>query len=363
MIPRFLRFAALALVLAAAGPQSRATTAPTAPAVSTPPLNDTARWLAGMDEADAGATPLRNQLNSKWSDFVAQRTGPMREFAQRHLSREQQDCQTLFYPFSGPDALNAVTLFPNCARYVMFGLEPVGEMPRIAGRTDAQKAAVLADMARAQDFILRRNFFVTRYMQTELNTPHLKGVVPLMAAMLVRSGYELRDVQPLNVDGTPYDPRSPKAPRAVAVDFGRPGQATQRIFYANFDASDDGLKRKPGFLRYMADVQATVTLLKAASYLMHDPSFSMMRKLVEERSRVIVQDDSGLPFSQLKGAGFDVELYGNYVGVIPVFRYRFQRDLAQAYAQDAGREPLGFAWSYAPKPAEQALQIARRRFE
>ncbi|HUN91818.1 MAG TPA: hypothetical protein VMU33_07165 [Burkholderiaceae bacterium] len=356
--------------------------------------NDVARWLAGMNvgtpvdsatafvlngaalhRSELGAAALRTaavstgagvaptpreRLDRAWAELATTRTAPMRGFAAQHLAHEQQNCRTLFYPFSGPDVLNAVTLFPSCETYVMFGLEPVGALPHLDRMTDESKAAVLADMVRAQNFIIKRNFFVTQYMREDLNTPHLKGVLPLMSAMLVRMGYEVRDVRMSQVDGTPWPAGSPKRPRAVTIDFGRPGGPDQHLFYANFDASNGGLKTKPDFLHYLDGVHDAVTLLKAASYLLHDGSFSVMRDQIEQRSAAIVQDDSGLPYASLTSAGFSVELYGNYVGTIPVFKYRYQRDLAGAYVAAKEREPLPFAWSYAVKRNEEALQIARR---
>jgi hypothetical protein len=324
--------------------------------------NDVARWLAGMPAADADAapSPQRTRLDQAWAELEAGRTTPMRAFAARHLAREQAQCSTLFYPFSGPDVLNAVALFPDCGTYVMFGLEAIGELPRLERMSDAGRAAVLADMARAQDTMIKRNFFVTRAMRGELNTPHLKGTLPLMTSMLVRMGYEVRAIRLLQVDGTPMPLDSLRRPRAVGIDFGRPGRPDQHLFYANFDASNEGLKNRPDFLNYMDGVHGVVTLLKAASYLLHDDSFSVMRNLIRDRSVAIVQDDSGLPYARLTESGFEVELYGNYVGTIPVFSYRYQRDLANAYVQASEREPLPFAWSYAKKRDEEALQIARR---
>jgi hypothetical protein len=107
-------------------------------------------------------------------------------------------------------------------------------------------------------------------------------------------------------------------------------------------------------------VQPTVTLLKAASYLLAEKNFSRMRGLIEEHSRLVVQDDSGLPYAELLAHGYSVELLGDYVGTIPQFRYRYQKDLAAAYARLPAHEALPFAWSYAWKPAEEALQVARR---
>jgi hypothetical protein len=36
---------------------------------------------------------------------------------------------TVFYPFSGPDILNALAFFPDGTEYIMFGLESPGRIP------------------------------------------------------------------------------------------------------------------------------------------------------------------------------------------------------------------------------------------
>ena len=325
-------------------------------------VNDTALWLAGLAAAPGEPpSPDQRETDATWERLRRTRLDPMEAFALRHFPEERAHCDTLFYPFSGPDILNALGFFPACRRYVLFGLEPVGELPAPERLDPEQQARVLADMHAAQRYILRRNFFVTQYMSRELNTPNLKGVLPVVVTMLSRMGYFVVDVQPANLDGrSPADPGG--RPRALYVHF-RPqsGGPVQELMYASFDASDSGLLRRAGFLQAIAPVDPTVTLLKAASYLLYDDGFARMRSLIEEKSRLLIQDDSGLPYANLLARGFCVELYGDYLGTIPQFRYRYQKDLAEAYERQPSRSILPFAWSYAWKPGEASLQVARRR--
>jgi hypothetical protein len=321
-------------------------------AVETHGLNDTARWLAGVE------TPVTGANQKGWDALARKRTPALRAFAERHLAKEQT-CDTLFYPFSGPDMLNAVSLFPACKKYVLFGLEPVGELPDLGKLDDKSQAAVRADMDKAQIYLVARNYFVTQYMGRELRTPHLKGVLPLVSAMLVRTGYELHDVSWANTDGSPWDAASAASPHAMRLRFAKPGGPEQELFYASFDASNKGLKAHPGFLQFMAGVKPTATLIKSASYLLHDETFSTMRDLVE-KSPVVVQDDTGLPYHRLLGRGYKVELYGDYTGVLPVFKYRYQPELARAYAALQPKEALQFPWSYMYRIGGVGLQIARK---
>jgi hypothetical protein len=326
------------------------------------PVYDTARWLAGLQlDASAPVSQVQAETNAAWDRLRVTRLAPMKAFAETHFPVERAHCDTLFYPFGGPDIINALSFFPSCRRYILFGLEHVGDLPHLERMSAQQKELMLADMHKAQQYILRRNYFVTQYMSSELNTPNLNGVLPMVSATLVRMGYVILDVETANLDGS-----SPVAagtrPRAVHVHFqAADGGPIQELVFASFDASDEGLAKNPAFLTFMQPIQPTVTLMKAASYLLHDDSFGRMRELVEKKTSLLVQDDTGLPYAKLLADGFTVELYGNYVDTIPVFHYRYQKDLAGAYRAQPAHTALPFAWSYARRREEAALQVARKR--
>lgn len=350
MFPRLYRLSAAALLALA----SFST-------LSAPAVDADARTLAGLvPSADRSLQAMFDATDATWQRLKERRLASMQEFAKAQFPKEHQACQTLFYPFSGPDALNAVSFFPNCSKYVLFGLEPVGSLPEMASTDSAKAKARLQAMGKAQDYLVRRNFFVTQYMGRDLRSPELNGVVPLMSVMLVRMGYELRGIEFKEVDGSARIASTKQAPRAVQLTFGKPGAADQTLFYANFDASDAGLKAHSSFLTYMQPHSSTVTLLKAASYLLHADEFSTMRKLVLDKSALVVQDDTGVPYKALTDAGFDVKLFGHYAKPIDVFGYRFQKDLSAAYGKLKDQPDLGFEWSYNVKASEMGLQLARK---
>jgi hypothetical protein len=329
-------------------------------AAAVTPTQDAARWLAGLDApADPHLAEVQKEANAAWESLQSTRIEAMARFAQSHFGAEREQCDTLFYPFGGPDILNALSFFPACRRYILFGLEHVGEMPDLDAMSEDGKARLLRDMLKAQRYIVRRNFFVTSYMSGDLNTPNLKGVLPMLCATLVRMGYTVTGIELANLDGsTPFTGKRPKLAR-VHFRRGAEGPA-QELDFASFDASDDGLGRDADFLAFMEPVRPTVTLIKAASYLLHDRAFARMRGLVEDKSTLLVQDDTGLPYALMLRDGFKVELYGNYVSTIPAFRYRYQNDLAAAYKEHGSHLPLPFAWSYAWRRDEAGLQVARR---
>jgi len=85
--------------------------------------------------------------------------------------------------------------------------------------------------------------------------------------------------------------------------------------------------------------------------------FSGVRNFLLEHSRVIVQDDSGLPLRAFP-KGWKVNLYGRYVPHQEEFEKYYQPDLAALYAQEPQPSPLGFAFGYHWQREDGILMLA-----
>ena len=109
----------------------------------------------------------------------------------------------------------------------------------------------------------------------------------------------------------------------------------------------------------MSGLGGNVTYFKAASYLMHDDGFSQAREFFLNRSRVIVQDDSGIPFRHF-GQGWSLRFYGNYERPIELFAKHQQEDLRQAYATNP-TAPLDFGTGYDVNQWAGNLLVAIKR--
>ena len=79
-----------------------------------------------------------------------------------------------------------------------------------------------------------------------------------------------------------------------------------------------------------------MSLLKAASYLMHSNNFSQVRDFLLTHSKVILQEDSGIPYRYFAKDKWDIRLYGHYIGPINRFLKHGQLDL-QKDAKPASR--------------------------
>lgn len=326
-------------------------------------MNSTARLLAGLPPTYPGHARLADtaswrqhgeQMRAAWGRLAAERVSSMTAWRARAIAEPCPAGRTLLYPFSGPDFFNAYWLFPECERFVLFGLEHLGSVPEVDRLNEKALERLLADVRAATSDLLDRNYFITENMSRQLRTRQLHGVVPLLIIPMALSGVEILRIVPHEINQTVRNtPRPAGGSRVlrqlsgVVIDFRLPGSTqVKRVEYFTVDATDSGLARYPELLDYLGSLGSTSTILKAASYLLHSRNFSRMRDTLLEVSDFIIQDDTGLPYQYLSGSPWEVRLYGNYEVPIPPFERAFQPALARAY-KVAQPDPLPFDFGYA----------------
>lgn len=338
-----------------------------------------ARMLAGLDMPESSpiadrksAAAHRGQMNTMWTRFNAKRLQPIRDFAQRELGHGPAPTTApVFYPVSGPDAAYAMAFFPASADLIFTGLEPVGEVADLDAMDEPTFAASLEQLRSSLRSVLALSFFVTMEMDADLRRNKLSGVTPILMLFLARHGYTVNDVDHvvLNPDGRlclsdanrvkdvrSTDERIP----GVIVRFQAPGEARERrIIYFKTDLSNDGLQKRPHYLKFVESVNPPTTMIKSASYLLHLKEFTTLRDHILKHSQAVLQDDTGVPIKLYKAAQWERRLYGAYVGPIPIFQARFQPEMANAYRETA--QPLGFGIGYRYESHESNLQLFLRR--
>jgi hypothetical protein len=123
---------------------------------------------------------------------------------------------------------------------------------------------------------------------------------------------------------------------------------------------DDYLK-KSAFKGYMTRLASVNTYLKSASYLLHKNYFSTVRSAILDRSALLVQDDSGIPYGLIKAGKWDVSLYGVYSSPIAMFKNHKEADLIDAYNEANRAKPLPFGIGYNWREGKSNLLAARKR--
>lgn len=305
---------------------------------SQPSADDIAKFVAGLPARDPGLEALEKEswwmsyaaeLDRKWARMDERQLAHVREWA-RGNAEVSRVSGTVYYMFSGPDFIYARTFFPNASTYILCGTEPVGSVPDMTRMPPGNVAADLENVRKALDTMLSTHYFITKDMRVDLTRGYIGGTLPLLFVFLEKSGCTINSV---NFSGP-----------SVQIDFRSPSGKGQTLYYFKTDLSNGS--GNGAFLAFCRRHGPGVSLLKSASYLMHEGGFSTIRDFLFNNSTLIIQDDSGIPFRDFMQRRWNVRLYGVYDGPISLFSKYYQPDLAAAFQKSRAGD-LGFAFGYA----------------
>src|SRR6266699_5246850 len=320
-------------------------------AQNAPTLDETAHFLAGMPVTGV-LEPLTHTpdwqehaqaMNDAWTRKEQQQIWPIRQWMQANAPQYHRSTDTVFYMFSGPDFLYGSIFFPLSSNYVLAGLEPIGNVPDLTQVPPEVLRADLISLRNSMNSILRFQYFITKEMRTDLGRGNISGTLPILYVFLARLGYTIVDVTHVS---TPAE--------GVRITFSG-GEQSQTLYYFKTDLSGGN----SAFLRWCAARGPGLSLLKAASFLMHGDGFYGVRNFLVQNSRVIIQDDSGIPLRAFP-KGWKVNCYGRYVPHKDEFQKYYQPDLAAIYAQNPPPPTLGFAFGYHWQKDDGLLMLATR---
>lgn len=334
-------------------------------------LMETARFLAGTDLAPdsalAGAAKSPNyaayraQVERLWNQYRERQLQQIEAWRDRELKAVKT--RTLFYPFSGPDILNALAFFPGAEEIIMVGLEKPGTVPNPGAMPAEQVHTGLWNITRALRTLLSLNLFRTSEMQADLKADSYNSITGIMMFFLTRSGYEILDIRPVHMkkEGGMADGAAagPDAMPGVEFTFRKgPGAPVKQARYFSIDLSDKSLEVRPGVTAYLRQHREFNTFLKSASYLLSYAYFATVRGFILERSEWVIQGDSGIPLKSFDPKRWDISVYGRY-RVLEMFANRYQADL-DALVKAKSKGPLPFSFDYGFVPKASAILVARR---
>lgn len=352
-----------------------------------------ARYLAGLGEAidpsDASQYARhRSRLADYWSRVEGGNVAAMKAWRERELAGAPTASTTL-YLFSGADFLNAYTLFPDSDRFVFAAIEDPGEVPAPAELPAGDRARSLDSLYQSMRSIAADNYFRTGVMRAQLSGNRFRGLLPVFLIFQTRLGLEIINVRRIELtrDGEVIESAAPRGymkpeeiqnalnagsvpPDGVEISFRKPGETrVRRLVYLRVWISDDFLAEGRPEGRYLRSLGEFNVMLKSASYFLHRPVSRELCRFLAERGRVVVQDDSGIPFQFYAPERWDLKLYGDYRGAIPLSDQLFhpsQPDLRAAYeaAQARGeKRPLPFDYGYGALygPGRSNLLLGVRR--
>lgn len=329
-------------------------------------ITDAARFVAGMKVDKESSFYALTQTpewknyaltcDTSWNRFNHNIAADIKQWANAEIPADKRALKTVFYPFSGPDFLNANIYFPNAEEYIMFGLEPHGSIPDPEKVASENMTAYLNAYSNTINSVVNQSFFHTKKMAVNFKTKALDGTTPILLLFLARANKKIISVKPFRFSETGSLNYLPE----FATYTGEKGYGSgveimfcdsvqdkaKKIIYFSANIADGGLGNDLPTRKFLETIQPhCATFVKSATYLMHKSYFSIIRNTVLKNSDLILQDDSGIKYSFFDPAKWNIQLYGSYNKPIQLFAEHYEPDLYKAY-QNGSVKKLPFRSGY-----------------
>ena len=296
-------------------------------------------------------------IDSSWAKMSKSRLSEMRTWSEKEFNSPNKKVTTVFYPFSGPDFLTAVTFFPDPDTLVMLGLEPVGKLPVIDKMKNKDAEHYVEDLHLSLTDIFGKSYFITRKMMTNLNSQKVNGTLPLLAFFMKRTGNSITSINYLmrygndSIREIPYETKTDKKPSGAKINYVA-NNKLKTLYYFSYDISDKRFNDTTVFFKYLSGMNHFTTYIKSASYLLHNSFMSNVRKFILDKSNYVIQDDTGVPFKYFsKDSGiWTTMVYGDYTVPVKDFgKMRQQKELTEYFEKKNEGVPklpfhLGYHW-------------------
>ncbi len=306
-------------------------------------------------------------VNDTWEYVEDSMIMPLRTWLNEENIVEETDTGTLFYPFSGPDFLYANEFYPYCSDYIMLGLEKLGTVANPDSLTEKLQKQYFTGIQKSLRYLNMAGYFVTQHMGSDFSKYTLDGVVHMIMYFMAKTDHQIIAIEyiELNKDGTYKIVEHKKSKETVIglkIRFCDSQQTEEKsLYYFSIDASDENLETTTelnSFVRSFDDMHA---YFKAASYILANPNFNIIRKIVTDKSKKIIQDDTGVPYRYFEEDVFDVKLYGVYSRTLDELKWGYQTDLKRALEENGNQTPLPFKISYNGRFGEGVMIYAKRK--
>ncbi len=185
--------------------------------------------------------------------------------------------------FSGPDFIYANAFYPKAKTYVLSGLEPVGAVPDLT-TLRGSLAPDLSALRNSLRWLLQHSYFITSQMGSDLHRGRMNGTLPVLYVFLARSGHTIREV---TRSGSTRTARCSPIARAGAGS--RPA-ASRSCSPATTASRARSITSAPIFPTGASPTASSWisarrlapgdSLVKSASYLLHNPGFSKVREFL-----------------------------------------------------------------------------------
>jgi hypothetical protein len=321
-----------------------------------------------------GVSNYNSNIRTKWDQLQSKRLDLISSWiSSRFNYASSPDTAFVFYPFSGGDFLHVHTLYPDANTYFLVAREDVGIIPNLFLKDSNFVLKYLHDV----DYVLRdiytRSYFITMNMHIDTKqSTFINGMLPVLFWTLGNLDFEILKLnyykknasinQLEKIDNLANGIK----PTLVELKIRKKGELKNRtLYYYSCDISDNGFLADSLSYNYLLNTvpKGCNAMVKSASYLLHYINFSKIRSLILDRSKILIQDDTGIPFKYFKSDVWSRELYGIYEHPIADFDSSvFQYDLHMAYKDSTmykGRLNFSMGYHWGSKNQNELIFIKK----
>ena len=350
---------------------------PDPPVIASPLLtsiwNEQARLLAGLPLSPDSPFfrlsfyPSFQQqaiaMESFWRQYRKQYLDPISEWRQTHIPTNLET-RPVLYPMSGTDFLNAYALFPHARQYIFIALEPPGYVPDLFKMTEYERKSGLSANLRVAHALATGNYMQSRVLREQLTNKHIPGALPMFLIFCARLGHTVQSVQAVELDENGNLCAFPGMLKSVSQLPTGTGPndkvygvrltirdhtdgADKSIVYLQLRLSNESVRSSSPEGRFLQRLKRFNTVLKAAVYILHEEAYRGVREFILDRSELVLQDDSGIPYKAFAKHEWNERLFGSYTRILPIggLSHLPQQPLLARRFREIG-EPLPFPYGY-----------------
>jgi hypothetical protein len=285
--------------------------------------------------------------------------------------------KVVVYPFGGGDLVSALATFPDATEITTISLEPAGDVRPIDSLAPDFLGHELAVHRSHLERLFEKAHSRTDNLAREAKTA-LPGEILFALAALAVHGEEPVSLRyfHLRVDGTPEyvtqaDIDAAKRPderRALFANaelrFRRAGDAAapvQVLRHMSFNLDDAHLKADPSLLAYLNARGKVAAMTKAATHLLWNEHFTLIRGWLVDHTDWMVSDSTGIPPRVAGPAGFTQDTFGTFDGPSPFGDpdRTDAEDLHRLFASQPTRD-LAFRYGYPDNHGHAHLIVTHR---
>ncbi|TAL32703.1 MAG: hypothetical protein EPN93_15465 [Spirochaetes bacterium] len=331
-----------------------------------PYWNDLARFLAGLPQRQESSflpltgldvyTQHASAMEWFWTLVKKENEGFIIPWRTQYVPSRVKGTMG-FYPFSGADFINLYTFYPDCPSYLMMALEEPGAIPEPLKLNANELAYGLQSVQRAISTIASQNYLQSGIMAREMANKYIEGVTPSLLIFVARLGFTVTDVSLVGIgpkgDVEPLDAQgliggSKPAVYGSRIMFMVPGETAARsLVYLKARLHNSILAKGTPEGKFFDKMKHMNMITKSAVYLLHTEWLLDVARHFMDRSDIIIQDDSAIPYRYFDPAQWEILLFGTYsapVALSDLPNPPQQPDLAYAYS--IGSTPLAFNFGY-----------------